>query len=338
MRSFEALANTPERREIRNAIRALCNKFDDNYWAEKDRLHEFPHEFANAVAVGGRLGIAMPLEFGGSGMGVIEASVMMQEIGRSAGSFAACSAVHINIFGLQSIVKHGSNAQRRKWLPSIIDGSCRACFGVTEPDAGLDTSNIKTQALRTGDRYIVNGQKVWTSGAEQAAKIVLLARTTPIEQCERPIDGLSLFYADLDRSTIEIREIQKMGRHAVDSNQLFFDNRNPGRSPDRRGRKRLLLPSRQSEPRAHSQRGGGRRDRPAGAGEGSRLRQRTRRLWPQDRAKSIDPAPASGMLVRLVRRRTNHSSCGRAIRFRPILRHPGECCEVSRRGRWVSCL
>ena len=224
MRSFEALANTPERREIRNAIRALCNKFDDNYWAEKDRLHEFPHEFANAVAVGGWLGIAMPLEFGGSGMGVIEAAVMMQEIGRSAGSFAACSAVHINIFGLHSIVKHGSNAQRRKWLPSIIDGSCRACFGVTEPDAGLDTSNIKTQALRTGDRYIVNGQKVWTSTAQQAAKIVLLARTTPIEQCERPIDGLSLFYADLDRSTVEIREIQKMGRHAVNSNQLFFDN------------------------------------------------------------------------------------------------------------------
>jgi acyl-CoA dehydrogenase len=224
LRSFEALANTPERRDIRNAIRALCNKFDDNYWAEKDRLHEFPHEFANAVAVGGWLGIAMPLEFGGSGMGVIEAAVMMQEIGRSAGSFAACSAVHINIFGLHSIVKHGSNAQCRKWLPSIIDGSCRACFGVTEPDAGLDTSNIRTQALRTGDRYIVNGQKVWTSTAQQAAKIVLLARTTPIEQCERPIDGLSLFYADLDRSTIEIREIQKMGRHAVDSNQLFFDN------------------------------------------------------------------------------------------------------------------
>ena len=224
MRSFDALANTPERREIRNAVRALCDKFDDNYWAEKDRLHEFPHEFAKAVAVGGWHGIAMPVEFGGSGMGVIEAAVMMQEIGRSAGSFAACSSVHINIFGLHSIVKHGSNAQRREWLPSIVDGSCRACFGVTEPDAGLDTSNIKTQASRTGDRYIVNGQKVWTSTAQQAAKIVLLARTTPIEQCDRPIDGLSLFYADLDRSAVEIREIRKMGRHAVDSNQLFFDN------------------------------------------------------------------------------------------------------------------
>ncbi len=224
MRSLEALANTPERREIRRAIQALCNKFDDDYWSEKDRQHEFPHDFANTVAAGGWLGIAMPVEFGGAGMGVTEAAIMMHEIGHSAGSFAACSAVHINIFGLHSIVKHGSDAQCEKWLPSIIDGSCRACFGVTEPDAGLDTTNIKTQASRAGDRYIVNGQKVWTSTAQQAAKIVLLARTTPIEQCERLIDGLSLFYADLDRSAVEIREIRKMGRHAVDSNQLFFNN------------------------------------------------------------------------------------------------------------------
>ena len=224
MKSFEALAITPERQEIRNAIRALCEKFDDGYWSEKDRTHQFPHEFAKAVANGGWLGIAMPKGFGGSGMGITEAAIMMQEIGHSAGSFAACSTVHINIFGLHSIVKHGSSRQRAAWLPSIIDGSCRACFGVTEPDAGLDTSRIKTRAIRRGDRYIVNGQKVWTSTAQQADKIVLLARTTPIEECERPIDGLSLFYADLDKSAIEIREIAKMGRHAVNSNQLFFDN------------------------------------------------------------------------------------------------------------------
>ncbi len=126
MRSLEALANTPERREIRRAIQALCNKFDDDYWSEKDRQHEFPHDFANTVAAGGWLGIAMPVEFGGAGMGVTEAAIMMHEIGHSAGSFAACSAVHINIFGLHSIVKHGSDAQCEKWLPSIIDGSCRA--------------------------------------------------------------------------------------------------------------------------------------------------------------------------------------------------------------------
>jgi acyl-CoA dehydrogenase len=224
LKIFEALANTPERREIRDAIRALCDRFDDGYWAEKDRSHEFPHEFAKAVADDGWLGIAMPVEFGGSGLGVTEAAIMMQEIGHSAGAFAACSTVHINIFGLHAIVKHGSSGQRAAWLPSIIDGSSRACFGVTEPDAGLDTSKIKTRAVRSGDHYVVSGQKVWTSTAQQADKIVLLARTTPIEECLRPIDGLSLFYADLDRSAVEIREIEKMGRHAVNSNQLFFDN------------------------------------------------------------------------------------------------------------------
>jgi len=224
MKQFEPLASTPERAEIRNAIRALCDRFDDDYWSEKDRNHSFPHEFAKAVADGGWLGIAMPVEFGGSGLGVTEAAIMMQEIGRSAGAFAACSTVHINIFGLHSIVKHGTDRQRKEWLPAIIDGSSRACFGVTEPDAGLDTSKIKMRAVRQGDHYVINGQKVWTSTAQQADKVVLLARTTPIEQCAKPTDGLSLFYADLDRSAVEIREIRKMGRHAVDSNQTFYDN------------------------------------------------------------------------------------------------------------------
>ena len=212
MKRFEPLATTPERQEIRNAVGALCDNFDDAYWAEKDRTHQFPFEFAKAVADGGWLGIAMPTEFGGAGLGVTEAAIMMQEIGRSAGVFAACSTVHINIFGLHSIVKHGTQKQRAEWLPSIIKGTSRACFGVTEPDAGLDTSRIKTRAVRKGDHYVVNGQKIWTSTAQQADKIVLLARTTPIEECARPTDGLSLLYADLDRSAVEIHEIQKMGR------------------------------------------------------------------------------------------------------------------------------
>ena len=224
MKTFDALANTAERVAIRAAIRQLCDKFDDNYWAEKDRAHAFPHEFAKAVADGGWLGIAMPVEHGGSGLGVTEAAIMMQEVGHSAGAFAACSTVHINIFGLHSIVRHGTDAQRAAWLPPIIKGTSRACFGVTEPDAGLDTSKIKTAAVRQGDHYVVNGQKIWTSTAQQADKIVLLARTTPIEHCARPADGLSLFYADLDRASVEIREILKMGRHAVNSNQVFFDN------------------------------------------------------------------------------------------------------------------
>jgi acyl-CoA dehydrogenase len=220
---FDTLADTPDRVEIRDAVRAICDRFDDEYWAEKDRTHSFPHEFAKAIADGGWLGIAMPQEYGGAGLGVTEASIMMQEVGRSAGAFAACSTVHINIFGLHSIVKHGTEEQRRRWLPSIIDGSSRACFGVTEPDAGLDTTKIKTRAVRKGDHYVVNGQKIWTSTAQQADKIVLLARTTPVEECVKPTDGLSLFYADLDRSKVEVREIPKMGRHAVNSNQTFYD-------------------------------------------------------------------------------------------------------------------
>jgi acyl-CoA dehydrogenase len=224
MKRFEALATTPERAEIRDAIRAICDRFDDAYWAEKDRTHSFPHEFAKAIAEGGWLGIAMPAEYGGAGLGVTEAAIMMQEIGHSAGAFAACSTVHINIFGLHSIVKHGTERQKAQWLPAIIDGSSRACFGVTEPDAGLDTSKIKTRAVRHGDHYVVSGQKIWTSTAQQADKVVLLARTTPIEHCARQTDGLTLFYTDLDRRAVEIREIAKMGRHAVNSNQVFYDN------------------------------------------------------------------------------------------------------------------
>ena len=224
MKQFDPLCDNPDRTALRDAIRAICDQFDDNYWSEKDRTHSFPHEFANAVAEAGWLGIAMPEEYGGAGLGVVEAAIMMQEVGHSAGAFAACSTLHINIFGLHSIVKHGTEKQKQDWLPDIISGKSRACFGVTEPDAGLDTSKIKTRAVLNGDHYVVNGQKIWTSTAQQADKVVLLARTTPIEDCVKPTDGLSLFYADLDRSAVEIREIPKMGRHAVNSNQTFYDN------------------------------------------------------------------------------------------------------------------
>ena len=224
MKQFDPLCDNPDRAALRDAIRAICDQFDDNYWSEKDRTHSFPHEFANAVAEAGWLGIAMPEEYGGAGLGVVEAAIMMQEVGHSAGAFAACSTLHINIFGLHSIVKHGTEKQKQDWLPDIISGKSRACFGVTEPDAGLDTSKIKTRAVLNGDHYVVNGQKIWTSTAQQADKVVLLARTTPIEDCVKPTDGLSLFYADLDRSAVEIREIPKMGRHAVNSNQTFYDN------------------------------------------------------------------------------------------------------------------
>jgi acyl-CoA dehydrogenase len=219
----DALGDAADLIALRDAVRAVCDRFDDDYWARLDRTHTFPHEFAQAIAEGGWLGIAMPEEYGGSGLGVTEASVMMQTIGQSAGVFAACSTVHINIFGLHAIVKHGSEAQKRAWLPKVISGELRACFGVTEPDAGLDTARIKTRAVRYGDRYVVHGQKIWTSTAQQADKVVLLARTTPIEDCAKPTDGLSLFFADLDPKTVTITEIPKMGRHAVNSNQVFYD-------------------------------------------------------------------------------------------------------------------
>jgi acyl-CoA dehydrogenase len=219
---FSALADTPERVALREAVEAICDRFDDSYWAELDRTHAFPHAFAQAIAEGGWLGIAMPEAYGGAGLGVTEAAIMMQVIGASAGAFAACSTVHINIFGLHSIVKHGSEAQKAEWLPKVISGELRACFGVTEPDAGLDTTKIKTRAVRRGDHYVINGQKIWTSTAQRAQKVVLLARTTAIEDCARPTDGLSLFFADM--AGVKVTEIPKMGRHAVDSNQTFYDD------------------------------------------------------------------------------------------------------------------
>ncbi len=221
--NFEALATTPERAEIRDAVKAICDRFDDRYWRERDSTATFPYEFTKAIAAGGWLGIAMPEQYGGAGLGVTEAAIMMQTVGNSAGAFAACSAIHINIFGPHAIVVHGTPEQKERWLRPLISGEIRACFGVTEPDAGLDTTKLKTRAVLHGDKYIVNGRKMWISTAQIADKIMLLARTTPIEQCRKPTDGLSIFFTKLDRSKIEVREVHKMGRAAVDSNALFID-------------------------------------------------------------------------------------------------------------------
>src|SRR5262249_1891863 len=196
---MEALADTEQHAAIRDAVRALCVKFDDNYWMEHDVNATYPLEFHQAFAAAGWLGIAMPEQYGGAGLGMTEAAIMMQTVANSAGVFAACSTLHLNIFGPHAIVVHGTPDQKTRWLPPLINGEVRACFGVTEPDAGLDTTRIKTRAERDGNRYIVHGRKVWTSGAQQAQKIILLARTTPLDQCVRPADGLSLFYTDLDR-------------------------------------------------------------------------------------------------------------------------------------------
>ena len=220
---MDALADTPERTAIRDAVRALCDRFGDDYWSERDQSATFPFDFHKAFADAGWLGIAMPEDYGGAGLGVTEAAIMMQTVANSGGTFAACSTLHINMFGPHAIVVHGTDAQKQRMLPPLIRGEVRACFGVTEPDAGLDMTHLKTRAVRDGDRYLVHGRKIWTSTAQQAQKIVLIARTTPVEQCARPTDGLTLFYTDLDRRYVEVREIRKMGRAAVNSNTVFID-------------------------------------------------------------------------------------------------------------------
>jgi len=209
---------------IRESIQRLCGGFDAQYWLARDRDGEFPHDFHRAMAEGGWLGICMPEEYGGAGQGVSEAAVMMRTIAESGAGFSGASAVHMNIFGLQPVVVFGTDAQKARWLPPLIRGEEKACFGVTEPDAGLNTTRLRTRAERRGDHYAVSGAKVWISTAQVAEKILLLARTTPFEECAKPTQGLSLFYTDLDRRYVEVREIEKMGRHAVDSNQLFIDD------------------------------------------------------------------------------------------------------------------
>jgi acyl-CoA dehydrogenase len=208
---------------IRSAVEDICSQFGDEYWLKHDREGGFPEEFYRAMADAGWLGMAMPTDHGGAGLGILEAAIMMETVSASGAGLSGASAIHMNVFGLHPVVVYGSEEQKKRWLPDIISGKHKACFGVTEPNTGLNTLKLKTMAVRQGDKYIVNGQKVWISTAQVAHKIMLLARTTPIEEVTNPTKGLSLFYTNLDRSKIEVREIEKLGRKAVDSNQLFID-------------------------------------------------------------------------------------------------------------------
>ncbi|GAB2895618.1 acyl-CoA/acyl-ACP dehydrogenase [Paralcaligenes sp. KSB-10] len=214
---------TEDQLAIRSAVEELCVPFDDDYWRKKDTVGGFPQDFYSAIAKAGWLGIAMPVEYGGAGLGISEAALMMETISGSGAGLSGASAVHMNVFGLHPVVVHGSQEQKARWLPPIISGDSKACFGVTEPNTGLNTLKLKTRAVKKGDRYIVNGQKIWISTAQVAHKILLLARTTPVEKVTKPTQGLSLFYTDLDRAKIAVREIEKLGRKAVDSNELFID-------------------------------------------------------------------------------------------------------------------
>jgi acyl-CoA dehydrogenase len=215
---------TEEQQAIVENVAALCANFDDNYWREKDQTGDFPIDFHKAMADAGWLGITMPEEFGGAELGVVEAALMMHTVAKSSGGMSAASAIHINIFGPHPIVVFGTQEQKNRWLPSLIKGEVKTCFGVTEPNAGLNTTAIETRAEKTEDGYLVNGRKIWTTTGQEADKIMLLARTTPRDQCKKVTDGLSIFYTDVNRECMDIRVIDKMGRKSVDSNEVFIDN------------------------------------------------------------------------------------------------------------------
>ncbi|NGY04067.1 acyl-CoA dehydrogenase family protein [Solimonas terrae] len=215
---------TEDQQNIRDAVLKHCSQFSAEYWLEKDREGTFPQDFFDSMAEAGWIGIAMPTEYGGSGLGITEAAVMMQAVAESGAGMTGASTIHLPVFGLQPVNLFGTEEQKQTFLPPIVAGEDKVCFAVTEPNAGLNTTELKTRADRVPGGFKVNGEKIWISTAQVANKMLLLARTTPLDQVKRKTDGLTLFYTDLDRSKIEVRLIHKMGRHAVDSNMLFIED------------------------------------------------------------------------------------------------------------------
>jgi len=213
-----------EQQAIRDAVVRLCERFDADYWRRTDESGEFPEAFVGAMVEAGWLGAAMPTELGGSGLGLTEAAIVMQAVAESGAGFSGASAMHLNIFGPMPVVKFGSDEQKKTHIPRLIAGQDRMCFAVTEPDAGLDTTSLTTKAIRTNDGYLISGRKMWTTNAQRANKVLIIARTTPKEEVKRPTEGLSLFYTDFDRTRITATPIPKMGRKAVESNAVFIDD------------------------------------------------------------------------------------------------------------------
>jgi acyl-CoA dehydrogenase len=209
---------------VREGVRRVCSKFDDAYWRDCDAKHEFPWAFYEALAEGGWVGLAIPEEYGGGGQGITEASILLEEIAASGAAMNGASAVHLSIFGMNPVVKHGSDAMKAKYLPRVVDGSLHVAFGVTEPDAGTDTTSITTSARRTDGGYLIRGRKVWTTKALLCEKVLLLARTTPLEECTKRTDGMTLFLADLQRPEVDIVAIDKIGRNAVVSCEVRYDD------------------------------------------------------------------------------------------------------------------
>ena len=215
-----------EQLDVREAISRICSNFPDEYWAEHDESGVYPHELHAALAKDGWIGIALPEELGGAGLGISEATMMLQTISQSGAGMAGAQSIHANVYATQPVAKFATEEQRKRMLPRLIGGEWRVCFGVTEPNTGLETLKLKTQAVRDGDYYNISGQKIWISSAQVASKMVLLARTTPLEDVTKPSEGLSLFFVDFDKSApgLELRKIKKMGGRSIDANEVFFDN------------------------------------------------------------------------------------------------------------------
>lgn len=215
---------TEDQQNIREAVLKHCSLFSDDYWLECDRKGEFPFEFHMSMAEAGWLGIAMPESVGGSGLGITEAAVMMQAVAEAGGGMSAASSIHGPVFGLEPVILYGTDEQQRRMIPPIISGAEKMCFAVTEPNTGLDTTSLKTRAQKVDGGYLVNGEKIWITNAHVADRMLLIARTTPLEEVKKKTEGLTLFYCQLDRDRIEHRLIPKMGRHAVGSNMLFISD------------------------------------------------------------------------------------------------------------------
>ncbi len=217
-------ARSEEHESIRQAVRRVCERFGDDYWRRHDAEHEFPWELYDALAAGGWIGIAIPEQYGGGGAGIAEASLVLEEVAASGAAMNGASAVHLSIFGMNPVVKHGSPAMKERYLPEVASGKLHVAFGVTEPNSGTDTTAITTRAVRHGDHYLVRGRKVWTTKATVCQKVLLLVRTTPLEECSRRTDGMTLLLADLQVPEVEIRPIPKVGRNAVVSCETVYED------------------------------------------------------------------------------------------------------------------
>jgi acyl-CoA dehydrogenase len=215
---------TEEQQAIREAVLKLCERFDAAYWRRTDETGDFPEDFVSAMAEAGWLGAAMPVELGGSGLGVTEAAIVMQAVAESGAGFSGASALHLNIFGPMPLVKFGTKEQKEWLIPRLIRGEDRMCFGVTEPNAGLDTTSLQTKAVKTNEGWVISGRKMWTTMAQRATKMLIIARTTPKAEVKKATDGISLFYVDFDRDRIQATPIPKMGRKAIESNAVFIDD------------------------------------------------------------------------------------------------------------------